>query len=167
MKQNYFELFQLPIGFAIDEADLALRHRAIIDKVHPDRFAAKSAMEQRLALQWATFANEAFDALRDPIARAKYLLTLNAPELTGDHVRVNLPQTFLMQQMQWREDLDDAGHDEQALLALNRQIVVARDALQAALNQDFADEQWENAANHVREGRFIHKLLQQIKQALP
>ena len=72
-----------------------------------------------------------------------------------------------MQQMQWREDLDDAGHDENALLALNRQIVAARDALQAALNQDFADEQWETAANHVREGRFIHKLLQQIKQALP
>ena len=110
--------------------------------------------------------NEAYRVLKSPLDRAAYLLQeqgiqADAPENT------RFAPEFLMQQMQWREDLDEAGHDEQALLALNRQIVVARDALQAALNQDFADEQWEAAANHVREGRFIHKLLQQIKQALP
>ena len=63
MKQNYFELFQLPVSFQIDPADLAARHRAVIARVHPDQFANKSAVEQRMALQWATFANEAFDTL--------------------------------------------------------------------------------------------------------
>ena len=120
MKQNYFELYQLPIGFAIDEADLALRHRAVIDKVHPDRFAAKSPMEQRLALQWSTFANEAFDTLKSPIARAQYLLKLNAPKLAVEGARVNLPHEFLMQQMQWREALEEG--DVVGVLAEVKQI---------------------------------------------
>ena len=40
MKQNYFELFQLPVSFQIDPADLAARHRAVIARVHPDPMAA-------------------------------------------------------------------------------------------------------------------------------
>ena len=160
MKQNYFELFQLPIGFAIDEADLALRHSTIIDKVHPDRFAAKSAMEQRLALQWATFANEAFDALRDPTARARYLLSLNAPELTGDHVRVNLPQTFLMQQMEWREALEDGD------------VETVRDEVHAANVKALADlktaceaKDWHAVQVAIAQNQFVKNFLQQLPTA--
>ena len=79
MQQNYFELFQLPVSFDVNAENLASRHRAIIARVHPDQFAHKSVMEQRVALQWATFANEAFDTLKSPIARAQYLLKLKAP----------------------------------------------------------------------------------------
>jgi molecular chaperone HscB len=160
MKQNYFELFQLPIGFVIDLADLTARHRAVIDKVHPDRFAAKSAVEQRLALQWATFVNEAFDALRDPIARARYLLTLNAPELTGDHVRVSLPQPFLMQQMQWREALEDCD------------VETVRDEVQAANVKALADlkaacegKDWHAVQVAIAQNQFIENFLQQLPKA--
>lgn len=160
MKQNYFELFQLPIGFAIDEADLLVRHRAIIDKVHPDRFAAKSAMEQRLALQWATFANEAFDVLNHPIARAKYLLTLNAPELTGENVRINLPQTFLMQQMEWREALEDGD------------VEMVRDEVHAANVKALADlktacevKDWHAVQVAIAQNQFIENFLQQLPAA--
>ena len=107
MQQNYFELFQLPVSFDVNAENLASRHRAIIARVHPDQFAHKSVMEQRVALQWATFANEAFDTLKSPIARAQYLLKLNAPELAQEGVRVSLPPEFLMQQMQWREALEE------------------------------------------------------------
>ncbi|MGL4768559.1 MAG: Fe-S protein assembly co-chaperone HscB [Formosimonas sp.] len=157
MKQNYFELFQLPIGFVIDEADLALRHRTIIDKVHPDRFAAKSAMEQRLALQWATFANEAFDTLRQPVARARYLLTLNAPELTGEHVRVNLPQTFLMQQMMWREALED-GDVETVRDEVNAAHAQALQALAAACTAN----DWPAVQVCIAQSQFVENFLRQL-----
>ncbi|GHA64784.1 co-chaperone protein HscB [Formosimonas limnophila] len=157
MKQNYFELFQLPIGFAINEADLALRHRAIIDKVHPDRFAAKSPMEQRLALQWSTFANEAFDTLRDPIARAKYLLQLYAPELTGESVRVTLPQNFLMQQMEWREALEDGNLD-----AVRDEVYAAQVTALADLSTACAAQDWNAAQIHIAQSQFIDNFLKQL-----
>ena len=157
MKQNYFELFQIPIGFAIDEADLALRHRAVIEKVHPDRFASKSPMEQRLALQWSTFANEAFDTLRAPVARARYLLQLNAPELTGENVRVNLPQTFLMQQMEWRETLEDGD------------VSTVRDEVNAAHTQALSDleaacaaQNWAQVQVAIAQCQFVENFLDQI-----
>lgn len=157
MKQNYFELFQLPIGFAIDEADLALRHRTIIDKAHPDRFAAKSAMEQRLALQWATFANEAFDILLNPISRARYLLSLNAPELVGENIRVNLPQTFLIQQMEWREALED-GDIEKVRDDANAARAIALDALSKACDEN----DWVAVQIGIAQSQFIENFLQQL-----
>ncbi len=157
MKQNYFELYQLPIGFAIDEADLALRHRAVIDKVHPDRFAAKSPMEQRLALQWSTFANEAFDTLRDPIARAKYLLQLHAPELTGESVRVTLPQNFLMQQMEWREVLEDGNVDE-----VRDEVHAAKNAAFADLSTACSEQDWSTVQTCIAQSQFIDNFLQQL-----
>lgn len=157
MKQNYFEFFQLPMGFSIDEADLALRHRAIIDKVHPDRFASKSAMEQRLALQWATFANEAFDMLREPINRARYLLLLNAPELVGENIRVNLPQAFLIQQMEWREALEN-GDVEKVHNDANTTRAIALDELSKAC---IAND-WTTVQINIAQSQFIENFLQQL-----
>ena len=166
MAIDYYKIFALPKSYALDAAALEQNYRRLSTQYHPDKTAHLSAFEQKQAVMLSATINEAYRILKSPLDRAAYLLQEQgihaaAPENT------RFEAAFLMQQMQWREDLDDAGHDENALLALNRQIVAARDALQAALNQDFADEQWEAAANHVREGRFIHKLLQQIKQALP
>ena len=161
MKQNCFELYQLPIGFAIDEADLALRHRAVIDKVHPDRFAAKSPMEQRLALQWSTFANEAFDTLRDPIARALYLSQLNAPELAGESVRVNLPQTFLMQQIEWREALEDGN-----VTAARDEVSAAYDGALKLLREACEQQNWPDVQIVIAQCQFIENFLRQLPQVI-
>ena len=166
MAIDYYKIFALPKSYPVDAAALEQSYRRLSTQYHPDKTANLSAFEQKQAVMLSATINEAYRVLKSPLDRAAYLLQEQGIEADAPENTRFAPE-FLMQQMQWREDLDDAGHDEQALLALNRQIVVARDALQAALNQDFADEQWENAANHVREGRFIHKLLQQIKQALP
>jgi molecular chaperone HscB len=157
MKQNYFELFQLPVQFDLNLADLTERHRTIINKVHPDRFAAASAMEQRLALQWSTFANEAYQALRDPIARATYLLQLHAPELTGEAMRVQLPQYFLMQQMEWREALED-GKVEQVRAGV--------DAIHAQNVEDLAQacaaQNWSQVQTVIAQCQFVENFLKQL-----
>lgn len=166
MAVDYFKIFALDKAYAVDAAALEDAYRRLSTQYHPDKTAHLSAFEQKQAVMLSATINEAYRVLKSPLDRAAYLLKeqgidADAPE----HTR--FAPEFLMQQMQWREDLEDAGHDEAALLALNRQIIQARDQLQQALKQDFAAKQWEEAANHVREGRFIHKLLQQIKQALP
>ena len=150
MQQNYFELFHLPVSFDVDTDDLANRHRAIIARVHPDQFANKSAMEQRVALQWATFANEAFDTLKSPIARAQYLLKLNAPELAVEGARVNLPHEFLMQQMQWREALEEG--DVAGVLAEVKQIQMDN---QVQLCNSCDEQDWTKLQIVLAQAQFI------------
>ena len=158
MQQNYFELFQLPVSFDVDTDDLAQRHRAVIARVHPDQFANKSAMEQRVALQWATFANEAFDTLKSPIARAQYLLKLNAPELAVEGARVNLPHEFLMQQMQWREALEEG--DVVGVLAEVKQIQMDN---QVQLRNSCDEQDWTKLQIVLAQAQFIENFIAQLK----
>lgn len=158
MQQNYFELFQLPVSFDVDTDDLASRHHAIIARVHPDQFANKSAMEQRVALQWATFANEAFDTLKSPIARAQYLLKLNAPELAVEGARVNLPHEFLMQQMQWREALEEG--DVVGVLAEVKQIQMDN---QVQLRNSCDEQDWTKLQIVLAQAQFIENFIAQLK----
>jgi len=103
--RNHFDLFDLPVGFALDRELLAERFRALQDAVHPDRFARASDQERRLSMQASTRVNEGFQVLKDPLQRALYLLSLH-PDPGPDAV----PQDpdFLMEQMELRETLADA-----------------------------------------------------------
>lgn len=105
--QNHFELFQLPQRFAIDLDALNAAYREVQNQVHPDKFAHKPDAEKRVAMQWATRANEAYQTLKNPLRRATYLCELNGVDLQMES-NTAMPPQFLMQQMEWREKLDDA-----------------------------------------------------------
>ena len=117
--QGHFALFALPVRFRLDEAALGAAWRALQAQFHPDRAAHLSAVEQRRALQWATRINEAYNVLRDPLARAAHLLELNGAPVDLER-NVGADAEFLAQQMQWREALEDARSDASALAALAR-----------------------------------------------
>ena len=157
MQQNYFELFQLPIQFELDENDLTARHRAVIARVHPDQFAHKSAMEQRVALQWATFANEAFDTLKSPLTRAQYLLKLNAPELAVEGARVNLPHGFLMQQMMWREAMEEGAGE-----SVREEVEQLRAETMVQLANECAGQNWDAVAETLAKSQFIENFMRQL-----
>jgi molecular chaperone HscB len=140
-----FELFGVPRRFEQDRAALDARWRALQTEVHPDRFASEGAAAQRVAMQWAVRVNEAYQRLKDPLSRAAYLCELlGAPIAAEDNTA--MPASFLMQQMQWREALDEAdspasvqaladevvGHRRQALLELKSTLDERHDAPSAA-----------------------------------
>ena len=103
-----FELFGLPRRFALGREEVDARWKALQAEVHPDRFVADGAAAQRLAMQRAVRVNEARQRLRDPLRRAAYLCELlGAPIRAEDNTA--MPGDFLMQQMAWREALDDAA----------------------------------------------------------
>lgn len=157
MKQNYFELFQLPMSFDVDVTDLSARHRAVIARVHPDQFANKSAVEQRMALQWATFANEAFDTLKSPVLRAQYLLKLHAPELTEHEARTQLLPAFLMQQMEWREALEEGQSD-----AVRSEVLAEHEDALQQLSAQCAAQEWPAVAQTLAKYQFIENFLAQL-----
>ncbi|HVL77445.1 MAG TPA: Fe-S protein assembly co-chaperone HscB, partial [Noviherbaspirillum sp.] len=125
--QNHFELFHLPQQFTIDTAALDAAYREVQNRVHPDKFAGATDTEKRVAMQWATRANEAYQTLKNPFKRAAYLCELNGVDLQTES-NTAMPPAFLMQQMEWREALDDArsGRDLDALEALEADVRATR-----------------------------------------
>jgi molecular chaperone HscB len=154
---NDFALFGLPERFTIDRADLDERWRRLQATAHPDRFAAEGAAAQRVAVQWSVRINEAYRRLREPLARAAYLCELRGAPIAA-HSNTAMPGDFLMQQMAWREALDEADGDA-ALGALEAEVHAAEADLLAQLTTllDGALPSPALAAERVRALMFIHR----------
>ncbi len=107
LQSNDFELFSLPVQFKQDHTVIDARWKELQREAHPDKFAAQGAAAQRLAMQWSVRINEAYQRLKDPLKRATYLCELNDAPINAEN-NTAMPTDFLMQQMEWREALDEA-----------------------------------------------------------
>jgi molecular chaperone HscB len=107
LQSNDFELFDVPVQFAQDSTVLDARWKELQREAHPDKFAARGAAAQRLAMQWSVRINEAYQRLKNPLKRAIYLCELHGAPIEAES-NTAMPADFLVQQMQWREALDDA-----------------------------------------------------------
>ena len=121
LDDNDFALFGLPERFALDRADLDTRWRQLQGSAHPDRFVGEGAAAQRLAMQWSVRINEAYRRLREPLTRAAYLCELRGAPISA-HTNTAMPAAFLVQQMAWREALDEAD-DGTALAKLEAEVL--------------------------------------------
>ncbi len=166
--KNYFELFGLQPVYKIDVHRLDAAYRDLQSEVHPDRFAAAPEAERRRSMQWSTLANEAYQTLRKPLSRARYLLKLNGVD-TEEETNTAMPGDFLMKQLEWREAMAEAkdNHDVATLHRLAADLAEASKALLASLEQtlDVAAD-YAKAAASVRELRFMQKLTEDIDEAL-
>ena len=165
---DHFELFDLPPRFALDMAALDSAYRSVQGQVHPDRFAAGSAAESRVAMQWATQANEAYRTLRSPLRRAAYLCERAGVPIDAES-NTAMPADFLSQQLQWRETLDDAraGRDDAALRALDMETAAEHDRLIGEISRALdIDSDAARAASLVRQLMFIEKFGAEIASAL-
>ena len=101
---NYFSLFGEKETFSLDLATLEKKRKDLLLTVHPDRFSGGSDGQQKLALQWTTKINEAFNTLMDPVKRALYLC-----KLKGKVIDIEKSKTysfeFLEEQIEMRENL--------------------------------------------------------------
>jgi molecular chaperone HscB len=156
--RNHFELFGLPARFAVDGAALEHAYREMQRSVHPDRYASADDAQKRLALQASARANEAYRTLRDPLARAEYLLSLREPGAAGKtHTRLCV--AFLTRQLERREAADEAtrARDTGALAALVDEVRSEADALAIEVGP-LLDACDPAAPSRVREWRFLVKL---------
>ena len=164
---DHFSLFGLPSRFDLDAQALESAWRTVAAQVHPDRFATASPAERRVAMQWAARANEAYRQLRDPLLRARYLCEQAGVDLQTES-NTSMDTAFLMQQMTWREMMDDARNDAGVLAELRTELEDARQQMRVALTR-LLDEQRDYAAAglKVREWMFVEKLAQELAQAHP
>lgn len=164
--QNYFALFQLPQQFAVDLALLDRQYRQLQAEVHPDKFVSASPAERMQSMQMATLANEAYQTLKQPTARARYLLQLQGIE-TDEENNTAMPTDFLMAQMEWREAMDDAklSKDVAALELLLSDMRQQAKALQHEIAREIVENPTQ-AAQTVRKLRFIDKVSEDVNQLI-
>jgi molecular chaperone HscB len=164
--QNHFELFQLPATFAVDMDALDGAYREIQGRVHPDRFVNASDAEKRVAMQWATRANEAYQTLRHPQKRAQYLCELHGVDLQTES-NTAMPLDFLMQQMELREALGDAraAKDGAALDELDAQVRGERKRRLAQVGTLLDAGAYQDAAQGVRALMFLDKFGDELHYA--
>ncbi len=171
LDDDHFALLGLPRRQSLDRAALESRYRDVLARVHPDRHAGGTAIDQRLAMQWATRINEAYQTLKSPLGRARYLLTLGGHEV-GSESNTAMPASFLMEQMELREAVEDAKHSggetaHRALADLSARLAAEIAAGHGRLIErlDIAADA-AGAAALVRQLMFQEKLRDEIDDAL-
>jgi len=162
LQSNDFEIFGLNPLFALDRAALDARWKDLQREAHPDRFATADAQAQRQAMQWSVRINEAYQRLKDPLKRAAYLCELHGAPIEAEN-NTAMPKAFLMQQMQWREELEEAD----SLADLERmadEVAAARRAMLQEL-QTTADDlrDWPALAQQVRALMFVERFARDVE----
>jgi Fe-S protein assembly co-chaperone hscB len=166
MMNNPFALFDLPVAFQVDSALLNERYLALQKSLHPDNFSAASAQEQRLAIQKSAEINDALRILKDPITRADSIIAINTGETENPEEKSNNDIDFLMQQMEWRETLENIENrqDTDELTAFAKEINQTRHAILSELSTALDAQQWDIARAITDKLRFIKKLQAEIER---
>jgi len=162
---DHFSLFGLEPRFGLDGEHLTRAYRTVQSHVHPDRYAAAGAAEQRAALQWATLANEAYRVLSSPVRRAAYLCERNGVPVAGE-ARRPVSADFLTLQLEWRQALEQIRHqgDPQRLQELRSEAAAAcqRELRQLESKID-VEHDFTGAADSVQRLMFIEKFIKELE----
>lgn len=164
---NYFELYNLPEQFAIDLTKLKEHYQTLQKLTHPDRFASASEQQKRMYLTKNSQVNDAYSVLKSPVARGEHLLIVRGVELPSEQDTVGDVE-FLMEQMEWRESLDDATTEEalEKLVADNFDVLVVQEKVIADLLSHNREQDNQAAAQELGKMKFMIKLAKEIETKL-
>ena len=165
LQSSDFELFDLALCFAQDSGAIEARWKELQREVHPDKFSTEGAAAQRVAMQWSVRINEAYRRLKDPLKRAAYLCELHGEPVNAEN-NTAMASDFLLQQMQWREELEDATSIDE-LDRLAAQVASARLALLQQCAQLLDEKQdYKAAVQQVRALMFIERFASDVQSRL-
>jgi molecular chaperone HscB len=166
---THFDIFALPRSFDVDPGQLDSRFRELQRTVHPDRFVNATDQERRISMQQATRINEAYQTLKDPLLRGRYLLKLGGREF-HDEQHTTSDVEFLMEQMELREALGEVRNADDVFAELGR--IIDRisgdvDALTASLRQQFHNGgpgSQDKAADLLTKMQFFRRLQEEAME---
>lgn len=166
---DYFALFGLEPRFDLDLEQLSLRYRELQRSAHPDRFANASSQERLLSVQQAALINEAYQVLRQPLSRGRYMLSRHGANLDDTDTRMDT--AFLMEQMELREALAGVASASDSFEQLDklrdRIEAMERDMvahLQQLLQQPVDETVLDAGIQLVRKMQFTQRLLGEVDE---
>ena len=164
--KNYFEVFGLEAGYAVDKTVLDKSYQSLQAQFHPDKYANSDDQQRRLAMQVTSFINEAYAVLNEKQALAKYLLKLNGVDFDAEQDTTQ-DMEFLMAQMELREQIDEIDNNADPLQQLDefaREAKQQKSELWNAYQQHFDAAKWSEAKDTVLKLQFFNRLQEQINQ---
>ena len=147
--------------FKQDRAAIDVRWKKLQREAHPDRFAARGAAAQRIAMQWSVRINEAYQRLKDPLKRATYLCELHDAPINAEN-NTAMPTDFLMQQMEWREALDEAKTVDEMNEIVSRSIEYRHEQLSKIEQLIDMQKDFPAAAQQVRSLMFVERFASEV-----
>lgn len=165
LQSNDFELFGLAPRFAQDRSAIDARWKDLQREAHPDKFATRGAAAQRVAMQWSVRINEAYQRLKDGLKRAAYLCELHGEPVNAEN-NTAMATEFLLQQMAWREALEEA-HGAAELAQLSAQVASARrETLKKCEHLLDQQQDYRGAVQEVRALMFIERFASDVEARL-
>ncbi|KEY91694.1 co-chaperone protein [Candidatus Photodesmus blepharus] len=164
---NYFELFDLPIQFRLDNALLSSKFRMLQKRFHPDKFVLASEQERLKSLQKALQINDAYQVLRYPLSRAEYLLLQNGFGI-NDRKMIQNP-AFLIKQTELYEELEEVllnPEGKDALLEFYRKVSKSYKQHLMLMEKELDAALWINAMESLKKLQFIAKFKSRIEQRI-
>jgi molecular chaperone HscB len=162
---NYFDFFGLPHKLDLDSKDLESRFYTLSKQWHPDRFARAGEEQRRISENATATLNDGYRTLRDPVARAEYLLKENGFDI-GEQKSNNVPPELLEEVFELNMALED-GELEEA----KRKFTTMRDEIDEELQGQFKayDETGDKAALEkiraiLNRRKYISNLVKQAPQ---
>ena len=159
---DHFTRLGLPVDFAVNTTDLDRRYFALQRQLHPDRFATKTAREHAISQSQAVTLNEAYEALKDPLDRATYLLKIKGVDANPDGCHTVKDPTLLMEQMERREALMEA-ETPAAIEALSREASSHVSESEAAIAAAFASGDLDAAGRETTRLKYLVKLVEEAR----
>lgn len=165
LSDDDFAIFNLPRHFDLNEVQLEQRWKELLLQTHPDKFSTQGQAAQRIATQWSVRINEAYQTLKNPLKRAALLCELAGFSIQSES-NTTMPADFLMQQMQWREQLDASQTTEN--IEQFQKILEQESRKMLSTLAWLIDEQsnYEQAAQTVRMLMFITRFKKDIDAKL-
>lgn len=174
--QDYYRAFGIPTRLVLDEADLQQRFYALSRQIHPDRFTLKDPLERQHSLDATAVLNDGYRVLRDPVARAEYVLKRHGLEL-GEQRSKDVPPELLEEVFELNMALEEVRGGEAGargeLEGARQRFVALQAAIDADLHQQFRaydDSQSSDVLATVRgllnRRRYIRNLVRDVEAAL-
>jgi molecular chaperone HscB len=170
---NYFDFFGLPHKLNLDSEDLQARFYALSKQWHPDRFVRASPAERRISEDATATLNDGYRTLRDPAARAEYLLKEHGFDI-GEQKSSNVPPELLEEVFDLNTALEEEIESSRPQLAQARERFLAmREELDRSLLKEFRayDEEEDRMALERIRGllnrrRYVGNLVRRVEKAL-
>src|SRR5881394_1107948 len=143
---DYFALFGLPRKLWIEMSGLEQKFLQLSWKLHPDKFVNASEEERELSLRRSSELNDAYRALKDPVARVEYLLAIEGEREEGEK-KQQAPPELLEEVFELNESLDELRETKASggdLAALKARLESAERNFQQKLGE--VDKQLQSAA---------------------
>lgn len=173
---NYYDFFGLAHRLDLDVKGLEKKFYALSRKYHPDLYTLKSHEEQQYALDATAILNDAYRTLRDPLARAEYLLKENGFDI-GEQGSKNVPPELLEEVFELNMALEELrGGDESArqwLEDARNKFTGVRDAIDTELAAKFREYDGSRERGVLEEirgilnrRRYIRNLVNEVEKEL-